>query len=101
MKNKGVFGSDLVRKSGGFICGLIGHLQGLFCHVFLGVLDLEIQGGMELRMTHPQQREFRNIQNNRYDYGNVGGHGSTLYLFSLISRLIKNELSTLYAGYFI
>ena len=34
MKNKGVFGSDLARKSGGFICELIGHLQGWFCHVF-------------------------------------------------------------------
>ena len=56
MKNRGVFETDLVRKSGGFICGLRGHLQGLFCHVFSGVLDSEIQGGMELRMTHPKQR---------------------------------------------
>ena len=58
MKNKGVFGSDLARKSGGFICELIGHLQGWFCHVFR-LAECQIRkyrGGMGLRMTHPQQR---------------------------------------------
>ena len=43
MKNGGVFETDLARKSGGFICVLIGHLQGWFCHVFSGELDSEIQ----------------------------------------------------------
>ena len=53
----GIFEPDLARKSGGFICVLIGHLQGWFCHIFSGVPDSEIRGGMELRMAHPQQQE--------------------------------------------
>jgi len=44
VKNRGVFETDLARKSGGFICGLIGHLQGWFCHIFSGVPDSKIQG---------------------------------------------------------
>ena len=57
MKNGGVFRPVLTRKRVGFICELRGHLLDCFCHVFFsGVLDSEIQGGIELRMTHPKQR---------------------------------------------